>query len=55
MPGKTEEEYFTDEKGTRWFRTGDIGTIEEDGVLKIIDRKKDLVKLQFGEVINIDE
>ena len=54
MPGKTGEEYFTDEEGTRWFRTGDIGTIEEDGVLKIIDRKKDLVKLQFGEVINID-
>ena len=44
LPGKTEEEYFVDEEGTRWFRTGDIGTFETDGTLRIIDRKKDLVR-----------
>ena len=49
MPEKTEEEFFDDETGRRWFKTGDIGQVEEDGRLKIIDRKKDLVKLQFGE------
>merc|ERR1712200_157690 len=48
MPDKTDEEFF-DKDGTRWFRTGDIGHFQEDGTLKIIDRKKDLVKLQGGE------
>ena len=33
----------------RWFKTGDIGEIDKFGVVKIVDRKKDLVKLQFGE------
>ncbi len=36
----------------RWFRTGDIGEVHPDGVLKIIDRKKDLVKLQHGEYVS---
>ena len=48
---KTEEEFYDDE-GTRWFRTGDIGEFEKDGILKIIDRKKDLVKLQGGEYVS---
>ena len=25
LPDKTEEEFFTDEEGRRWFRAGDIG------------------------------
>jgi len=53
MAAKTEEDFHTDEEGVRWFKTGDIGQIEEDGQLKIIDRKKDLVKLQFGEYISL--
>jgi len=53
QPGKTREEYFTDEAGVRWFKSGDIGQVEEDGSLKIIDRKKDLVKLQFGEYVSL--
>ena len=32
--------------------TGDIGAFDADGVLRIIDRKKDLVKLQHGEYIS---
>jgi long-chain acyl-CoA synthetase len=35
LPGKTAEEFF-DEDGRRWFRTGDVGEIHPDGVLKII-------------------
>ena len=48
---KTEEDFY-EEDGRRWFRTGDIGEIYEDGVLKIVDRKKDLVKLQHGEYVS---
>ena len=35
------------------FRTGDIGHIQANGTLKIIDRKKDLVKLQGGEYVSL--
>lgn len=46
-------EAFKEEDGRRWFYTGDIGEIHPDGAIKIIDRKKDLVKLQFGEYISL--
>merc|ERR1711963_1062666 len=48
---KTLEEFY-DEDGYRWFMTGDIGQVESDGVIRIVDRKKDLVKLQHGEYIS---
>lgn len=37
----------------RWFYTGDIGQFHPDGCLEIIDRKKDIVKLQHGEYISL--
>ncbi len=52
MPEKTAEDFF-ESHGRRWFRTGDIGQFERDGTLRIIDRKKDLVKLQFGEYVSL--
>lgn len=42
-----------DERGMRWFYTGDIGRFHPDGCLEIIDRKKDIVKLQHGEYISL--
>ncbi|KAM7304563.1 long-chain-fatty-acid--CoA ligase 3 [Ixodes scapularis] len=36
-----------------WFYTGDIGEFIPQGLLRIIDRKKDLVKLQYGEYVSL--
>lgn len=52
-PEKTNEVYKVDESGMRWFYTGDIGRFHPDGCLEIIDRKKDIVKLQHGEYISL--
>lgn len=50
---KTEEVYKVDENGMRWFYTGDIGCFHQDGCVEIIDRKKDIVKLQHGEYVSL--
>jgi len=50
MPDKTKDEF--DEEG--FFHTGDIGQFTADGVLQIVDRKKNLVKLKGGEYVAIE-
>ncbi|XP_023235065.1 long chain acyl-CoA synthetase 8-like [Centruroides sculpturatus] len=45
------QESFREENGMRWFYTGDIVEIHPDGCIKVIDRKKDLIKLQYGEYV----
>jgi len=48
---KTKED-FLEIDGQRYFATGDIGEIHPDGTLRIIDRKKDLLKLNDGEYVS---
>merc|ERR1740131_860840 len=49
---KTAEDFFM-EDGKQFFKSGDIGELGEDGTFKLIDRKKDLVKLQLGEYVSL--
>ncbi|PSQ83126.1 MAG: long-chain fatty acid--CoA ligase, partial [Bacteroidetes bacterium QH_2_63_10] len=46
-PEKTDE--VIEDEG--WFHTGDIGEFDEEGFLKITDRKKDLFKLSTGKYV----
>lgn len=54
MPEKTEEDFKTI-NGLKYFATGDIGEMSKNGNLKIIDRKKDLVKLSGGEYVSLNK
>lgn len=38
-----------------WFKTGDIGEFDANGHLKVIDRVKNLVKMQGGEYIALEK
>ena len=50
QPDKTAEVFTAD----GWFRSGDVGVWRVDGMLAIVDRLKNLIKLKGGEYIAIE-
>lgn len=42
-PEQTRELIWRDERGRTFIRSGDVGMYDEDGFLKIVDRKKDII------------
>ncbi|MBW2583992.1 MAG: AMP-binding protein, partial [Deltaproteobacteria bacterium] len=43
LPDKTAEAIWLDETGKTYLKTGDMGKLDEDGFLYILDRKKDMI------------
>ncbi len=42
-PDADADVFILDDAGTRWLRTGDVGQIDDDGFVKIVDRLKDMI------------
>jgi long-chain acyl-CoA synthetase len=54
QPEQTAEAVWADERGRRYLRTGDIGRLDADGYLYVLDRKKDMLISGGQNVYPID-
>lgn len=45
-----DDEVFLDTAEGRWLRTGDVGTIDADGFVRIVDRLKDMISVSGFKV-----
>jgi acyl-CoA synthetase (AMP-forming)/AMP-acid ligase II len=54
QPEQTAAAMWTDERGRRYLRTGDIGRLDADGYLYVLDRKKDMLISGGQNVYPID-
>ena len=53
-PAETEAMFWTDELGRRWLRSGDIGYLDDEGFLYLLDRKKDMINSGGQNVYPVD-
>ncbi|XP_054160038.1 long-chain-fatty-acid--CoA ligase 4-like, partial [Oppia nitens] len=51
----TGKYFMIDSKCVHWFRSGDIGERYPDGTFRIVDRKKDIIKLSNGEYVSLSK
>ena len=49
-PEADAEVFVIDAAGTTWLRTGDVGTIDDDGFIRIVDRLKDMIAVSGFKV-----
>ncbi len=53
-PEEAAASFDADDAGNRWFRTGDVATIDAEGYIQIMDRTKDLVKSGGEWISSVD-